>query len=191
MRQFFIQESHWHFSLSQSFLIISAAFSPIIRFAAIKFPEILTGMTLESATLKLWTPYTFKSLSTTASLSDSGPILAVPLRCLEFTDRCLMAHLQYSSFRSSWWQPGTWWWFKWISYFFRASVCTSFKAWWMPSKMVSTSSSSGSERELGFMIGCMKESFPWSFTYPVDLGWRRTTSMVKPSFPSKGAHTAS
>lgn len=82
---------------SQSRLIMSAAFSPIIKAIEFVWPPGINGMIDASTTRRLPIPRTLNCGSTTASGSVSGPILHVPTWWWRLVVNCLTAHAQYAS----------------------------------------------------------------------------------------------
>lgn len=83
--------------LRQSSLIMSAAFSPIIKAIALVWPAGMTGMMDVSTTRRPLMPRTLSLGSTTASGSVSGPILHVPDWWCRLVDTSPVAHHQYAS----------------------------------------------------------------------------------------------
>jgi len=96
---------YYHFS--QFSLIISDAFSPIIKAIALVCPAGMTGIMEVSTTRRPLTPRTLSFVSTTASGSVSGPILQVPDWWCRLVDTSPVAHIQYASdLNGSCSQPG-------------------------------------------------------------------------------------
>lgn len=93
--------------MSQFSLIISAAFSPIMKATEFVCPPGMSGMIEASTTRRPLIPRTLSLGSTTDSGSESGPILHVPTWWCKFVVNCLIEHSQYSSDpNSSFSQPG-------------------------------------------------------------------------------------
>lgn len=93
--------------LSQFSLIISDAFSAIIKAIELVWPPGNSGMIEASTTLRSLTPRTLSSGFTTASGSESGPILHVPTWWCRLVVNWRTAHAQYASDpNGSFSQPG-------------------------------------------------------------------------------------
>lgn len=99
----FCQKSVYHTprllsaKLDQSSLIISDAFSPIMKTIAFVCPVGMTGI-MEASTIRSpLTPYTRSLGSTTASGSEDGPILQVPTWWWRLVVNCRAVQAQYSS----------------------------------------------------------------------------------------------
>lgn len=86
-----------HTAYCQFSLIRSAAFSPIMNAIELVWPAGMTGMIDVSTTRRPLIPRTLNLGSTTASGSESGPILHVPAWWWRLVDICPVAHHQYAS----------------------------------------------------------------------------------------------